>query len=47
MRKMGLGFLILVGIATAIALFLANGNAHSDIVSVEMHEIAPLPSLGI
>jgi hypothetical protein len=37
MRKMVLGFLVLVGLA--ITLFLAARSPHSDVVSLEMHEI--------
>ena len=48
MRKMVLGFLALVGLVVAITLFLASRSPHSDVVSLEMHEIdAHAPSLGI
>jgi len=48
MRKMVLGFLVLVGLVAAITLFLAARSPHSDVVSLEMHEIdARAPSPGI
>lgn len=48
MRKMVLGILVLVGVVVAIALFLDARSPHSEIVSMEMHEInTPAPSLGI
>ena len=48
MRKMVLGFLVLVGLVVAITFFLAARSPHSDVISLEMHEIdARAPSLGI
>jgi hypothetical protein len=38
-EKMVLGFLVLVGLVVAITLFLASRSPHSDVVSLEMHEI--------
>jgi hypothetical protein len=48
MKKTVLGFLMLVGLVGAIALFLSAKTPHSDVVSLEMHEIdARAPSPGI
>jgi hypothetical protein len=48
MRLMVLGFLLLIGLVVATALFLAARSPHSDVISLEMHEIdAAPPSLGI
>src|SRR5262245_11674369 len=39
MRLMVLGFLLLIGVVVAIALFLAARSPYSDVISSEMHEI--------
>jgi hypothetical protein len=48
MRLMVLGFLLLIGVVVATALFLAARSPHSDVISLEMHEIdANMQSLDI
>jgi hypothetical protein len=39
MRLMVLGFVLLIGVVVAPALFLGARSAHSDVISSEMHEI--------
>jgi len=47
MKKI-LGFLALLCVVATIAVLLYARNPHSDVVSVEMHEIdPPAPSHGI
>lgn len=39
MRLLVLGFLLLIGVIVATALFLASRSPHSEVISSEMHEI--------
>ena len=39
MRLMVFGFVLLIGVVVAMALFLVARSAHSDVISLEMHEI--------
>jgi hypothetical protein len=43
MRLMVFGFVLLVGVVVATALFLAARSPHSDVISLEMHEIDAAP----
>jgi hypothetical protein len=38
-RVVGSAFLLLIGVVVATALFLAARSPHSDVISLEMHEI--------
>jgi hypothetical protein len=43
-RETVLGFLAIIGAILTVALFLYSSGPHSDVVSLEMHEIAPAPN---